>query len=135
MKSTNRFGKLMFSSVILIAFIFAMNLYAGDGSSKAKMPSSSSSGMSLYLVEVPHTTESCLAALDGTKDLGINKLNQYEWGCMVGDHTGYVMVEAKSVDDVLKDWVPESQRSDAKVIKLNKFTAEQIASYHNSTQQ
>lgn len=129
MKRNTKLGAIALITVIVAASILAANLNAGDYPS-SKKTSSSQEGTWQYLIQVPHTTESCLKALDETKAMGLEKLNQYNWGCMVGDHTAYVIVDAKSEADALNTWVSPSERSDAKVIKLNKFTAEQIASFH-----
>ena len=45
-----------------------------------------------------------------------------------GDHTTYVVLEAKD-EPTLKKMIPSSW-SKAKIVKLNKFSAEQIASFH-----
>jgi hypothetical protein len=82
-----------------------------------------------YLVVSPHDSESCLKALDGVAALGDDVLKKYDWGCMAGDHTGYIMVKAENEEEALKV-VPESLRSQARAVKLNKFTRKQIESFH-----
>jgi hypothetical protein len=79
----------------------------------------------------PHTQEQCLATLDAVNAMpkGKDELAKWEWGCMGGDHTGYLMVSAGSAEEALKH-VPEAERGDARAIALNKFTPEQIKSFH-----
>jgi hypothetical protein len=82
-----------------------------------------------YLITSPHTAEECLSALDEIAASGKKALDNWQWGCMAGDHTGYEMLQASSEAEALKT-VPENLRAKAKATKLNKFTAEQVASLH-----
>lgn len=84
---------------------------------------------STYLVVSPHTAEECLAALDGIVARGKGALDNWYWGCMTGDHTGYEIVKAESEANALTV-VPENMRDKARALKLNKFTEEQVASIH-----
>ncbi|WP_406660933.1 hypothetical protein V7O66_14000 [Methanolobus sp. ZRKC3] len=85
--------------------------------------------MTKYLVESPHTSEGCLKALDEMLAMGPDVLAQYDFGCMVDVHTGWVILDAENEAEALKI-VPESLRSEARAIALNKFTPEEIAAYH-----
>jgi hypothetical protein len=91
-------------------------------------PQPAIAGGSRYLVSEGHTKEECVKTLDEAKETGGNFLAKCDWGCMAGDHTGYVILEAKD-DAALKKMLPASWKN-AKIVKLNKFTAEQIASFH-----
>lgn len=132
MKHNTKLGGIILTSLLSVAFILAANLNAGDYPAGKKMTSSSEGG-SQYLIQVPHTPESCLKALDETRAMGIEKLDRYDWGCTAGDHTAYLIVDAKSEADALNTWVPPSERNDAKIVKLNKFTVDQIESFHKSS--
>jgi len=48
---------------------------------------------------------------------------------MAGDHTGYAIVEARSESEV-RETIPVFLAGKARVIKLNKFTPEQIREFH-----
>ncbi len=85
--------------------------------------------MEKYLVESKHTQEECLRALDEVLAKGSDVLNRIEWGCMAGDHTGYSIVDARSESDALQI-VPMFLRGKARAVKLNKFTPDQIRSFH-----
>jgi hypothetical protein len=85
--------------------------------------------MAKYFVESPHTPQECLRALDEILAKGTGVLDGYEWGCMAGDHTGYAIVEARSESEV-KEKIPVFLAGKARVIKLNKFTPEQIREFH-----
>ncbi len=83
-----------------------------------------------YLVISPHTPEQCLTALDHLADA--KQLEQFEFGCSHGDHTGYVRVKAASADEALAV-VPAADRSAVRAIQLERFTPEQIRAYHQAT--
>ena len=86
------------------------------------------SGASRFFVTESHTKEECLKALDDAKAVGTGFLNKCDWGCMAGDHTAYLILEGKDEAAVRKS-LPAAW-SNANIVKLNKFTAEQIASFH-----
>jgi len=85
--------------------------------------------MPQFLVESPHTKEECLKALDETLAKGPDVLDQFEYGCMAGDHRGWATVSAPTADQA-REIVPGFLRAKARVTPVGKFTAEQIRSYH-----
>ncbi|MFI5165698.1 MAG: hypothetical protein ACHQQS_03685 [Thermoanaerobaculales bacterium] len=109
-------------AVAVIALVVAIPVLAGGADKTA-------SG-DRYLIIAPHTAEQCLAALDEIKASTPKLLDKMDCGCMAGDHTGYVIVTAASEDEA-RNMLPANLRASAKVVKLNKFTAAQIASFHN----
>ncbi|MBI3399557.1 MAG: hypothetical protein HY026_10090 [Deltaproteobacteria bacterium] len=82
-----------------------------------------------YLLESPHTKEECLRELDEVLAEGQNVLNKFNWGCVAGEHAGYAIVEADGESEVL-NMVPSFLRKKARIIKVEKFTPEQIRSFH-----
>jgi hypothetical protein len=82
-----------------------------------------------YLIQTTHTPEECVAALSTMAEQDKKLLAKTDWGCLSGDHTGYVVVEAAS-EQAARDMLPEKMRASAKVIKVNKFTPKEIASFH-----
>lgn len=88
--------------------------------------------MEKYFIESKHTQEECLRALDEILAKGPEVLSKVEWGCMAGDHTGYSIVEARSETDALAT-IPTFLRGKARVVKLNKFTPEQIRKFHQKS--
>ena len=124
MTSTSRsFGLLLFVLVTAAAGWWSL---AGANKEDAKP---ATMAMSRYLVFSPHTQEECLAALDAAAAHGKDSLAQWDWGCMSGDHTGYMFTMASSEGEALK-MVPEPVRAKARVVKVSKFTAEEIQSFH-----
>ena len=88
--------------------------------------------MERYFVESPHTQQECLRALDEILAKGPGVLAKFEWGCMAGDHTGYAIVEARSESEA-KEGIPAFLGGKARVVKLNKFTPEQIRDFHRKS--
>ena len=88
--------------------------------------------MEKFHVESPHTQEECLRALDELLAKGSDVLARYEWGCMAGDHTGYATLEAGSEEEIRKT-IPSFLAGKARVVKLNKFTPEQIRDFHKKS--
>jgi hypothetical protein len=88
-----------------------------------------------HLIISPHSAEQCLAALDAVLAMpeGEKDLARWQWGCLAGDHTGYMMAIGASAADALK-LVPELVRPQAKAVKLNRFTADQIKAFHTQTE-
>jgi hypothetical protein len=80
-----------------------------------------------FVVIAPHSPEQCLAALDSL--VAEKKLDKWEFGCMDGDHTGYLVTHAASKDEALAN-VPAEHRARARAVQLNKFSAEQVKSFH-----
>lgn len=101
---------------------FAVILLAG------LLVSVSYSSTNRFLVVAAHTPEDCLKVLDETKAKGVSLLGKFDWGCMAGDHSGYCVIEGKD-EAAVKGMLPASMQN-ARVIKLNKFTADQIKSFH-----
>jgi hypothetical protein len=82
-----------------------------------------------YLIVSPHTPEECLKVLDTYVGKDQKTLAKMDWGCMAGDHTGYMKVTAESEQAAIA-LLPEAQRASAKAVKLNKFTPAQIKGFH-----
>lgn len=82
-----------------------------------------------YLVKIPHTKQECLKTLDGVEAMGPKTLSQFRWGCMAGDHTGYGFIEANSEREA-KNVVPSFVRGKSKAVPVEKYSSEQIKSFH-----
>ena len=83
--------------------------------------------MNRYLVESPHTKEDCLKVLDMFVAYG--HITHFEFGCDVGVHSGWVIIEAKNENEALLS-VPPMIRNKAKVVRLVKYSPEQIQEFH-----
>jgi hypothetical protein len=125
-------------SLALLAFFVGMTGYAqnepakiGIQTDKKMQMNSPMETMNTYLIKFPHTPENCIATLDKISKDSPELLNKIEWGCKSGDHTGYMIVESKNEAAALQ-MVPSSERSEAKVEKLDKFNMAEIKSLHQN---
>ena len=64
-----------------------------------------------FLVVVPHDPDMCFDAIDATLNQGPGFQEAYEWGCFVGNHTGYVFVRAGGAEEAINDYVPGPLRA------------------------
>jgi len=80
-----------------------------------------------FLVISPHTAGDCKQALKEVNATGY--ITHFDWGCMDGDHTGWVVLEAETMQQALMV-VPAMQRNKAKTVKLVKFSPADIAGMH-----
>ena len=83
--------------------------------------------MDRYLVTSPHTSGDCKQALKEVSATGY--ITHFDWGCMDGDHTGWVVLEAENAEQALMV-VPALQRHRAKAVKLVKFSPVDIVNMH-----
>ena len=83
--------------------------------------------MAKFLIEVHHEAEerACALAIEILLKTGSHWLTNAEWGCMDGEHKAWVIVEVDSKEDA-RGILPPVYRSSAKIVKLNKFSMEQI---------
>ena len=86
--------------------------------------------MPRYMIQMTHGNdhEACVRALHAIERYGGHLFTKAEWGCKVGVHSGWVVVEVES-RHAAEQMVPPELRDDAQVIELNKFTHEEIASW------
>jgi Skp family chaperone for outer membrane proteins len=82
-----------------------------------------------YFVQVSHTPDQCLNTLTEMKDKGDAYLAKFNFGCMSGDHTAYAFLDGKSEEDI-RQMLPKDQQTNAKIVKVDKFTAAQIEKMH-----
>ncbi len=108
--------------MILFAVAVGFSVAGALGSSRAL-------ASERYIIETSHKPEDCVSALDAMVEQDKKLLAKMDWGCLSGDHTGYVIIEAASEQDA-RAKLPEKLRTSAKVTKLNKFTPKEIASFH-----
>jgi hypothetical protein len=110
----------------MLAFV-SLLVVAGAGLALAK------GAKDRYLLISPHKPEDCLAALERINAKDKQLLAKMDWGCMDGDHTGYLVTNGESADAV-KAMLPESERASAKVVKVSKFTAKDLKEAHKDAE-
>ncbi len=83
--------------------------------------------MARFLIEVPHEAEheACLRAVRILLTSGSHFLTHSDFGCLDGEHKGWLIVEVESKEEA-RSILPPSFRSQASIVKLNKFTIEEV---------
>lgn len=83
--------------------------------------------MARYLIEVSHEADekACAVAIEILLRTGSHYLTNAEWGCMDGDHRGWIVVEADNKEEA-RSVLPPLYRPQARIVKLNRFSLEEI---------
>ena len=83
--------------------------------------------MARFLIEVPHPAEraACALAVRILLTTGSHFLTHADFGCLDGEHKAWITVEGENTEEV-RSILPPTYRSQAKIVKLNKFTLEEI---------
>ncbi len=83
--------------------------------------------MARFLIETRHTSEhdGCVRALDAITRFGSHFATHAEFGCEVGEHAGWLIVDVDDLETA-SQMVPPQYREGAKVIRLSRWTREQI---------
>lgn len=85
--------------------------------------------MERFLIEVPHEAEpvACLRALRVLLSSGSHFLTHADFGCMDGVHKSWIVVDADDKEEA-RCFLPPLYRASAKIVKLSKFSLEEIDS-------
>ncbi len=85
--------------------------------------------MPRYMIELPNADgyDTGVRALRAIEQFGSHFVTRVDWGCEDGVHCGWMIVELDSRDEVMQI-VPADLRQQVRIVKLNRFTREQIAS-------
>jgi len=79
--------------------------------------------MDKFLVESTHTNHDCKLFVKQIQSMGY--LNNFDWGCQDGVHTGWAVIEAENAAQAL-GVVPANVRAKARAVKLNKFESAMV---------
>ncbi len=84
--------------------------------------------MAKFLIEVPHepTKEACLRAAHIFLKTGSHFLSHADWGCTDGEHKAWMIVDDIESEEDARFILPPTYRSEAKIVRLNKFTIEEV---------
>ena len=119
-----RFARLALLALVVAAVVTPFVSRAGSPPAHAKAKGTMKAQ---YLVTSPHTAEECLNALDDVSAMGT--LAKWQFGCMDGDHTGYLITTSTDAAGALAT-VPTDLRGKAKAVKLHTFTAAELKEGH-----
>jgi hypothetical protein len=83
--------------------------------------------MARFLIEVPHEAEprACALAIQLLLQTGSHYLTHVEYGCFDGVHTGWLIVDVDNREEARRI-LPPVYRARAKIVKLAKFSLEEI---------
>ena len=83
--------------------------------------------MAKFLIESPHEAEpvACVRAVEVFLQTGSHFLTNADWGCLDGEHKAWIILEAESKEEA-RFVLPPAYRPGAKIVKLAKFTMEDI---------
>jgi hypothetical protein len=119
-----RFARLALLALVVAAVVTPFVSRAGSPPAHAQAKGTMKAQ---YLVTSPHTAEECLKALDDVSAMGT--LPKWQFGCMDGDHTGYLITTATDAQAALA-MVPASVRGKARAVKLHTFTPAELKAAH-----
>ncbi len=86
--------------------------------------------MPQFLIELPHTNEECMQAMNEVSAKGSELLGKVAWGCNTGTHTGWAWVEAMDADEARDMITGAVLRPKARVTEVVTYTPEEIARLH-----
>ena len=83
--------------------------------------------MAKFLIEVPHEADkaACARAIQTFLQFGSHFVANADWGCSDGEHKAWLMVEVPSREDA-QSVVPANYRSEARIVKLDRYTLAQV---------
>lgn len=83
--------------------------------------------MAKFLIEVPHAAdeEACAQVVKIFLKSGSHFLTHADWGCTDGEHKAWIFADVDDKNEACSI-VPPALRPTAKVVRLNKFTIEEI---------
>ncbi|MEW6411879.1 MAG: hypothetical protein AB1483_05330 [Candidatus Zixiibacteriota bacterium] len=83
--------------------------------------------MPRFLIEIQHEAErtACIRAIKVLHETGSHFLTNAEYGCLDGEHKAWIIVDVDDKSDA-KMIVPRAYRAQARVVKLNKFSPEDL---------
>lgn len=83
--------------------------------------------MPKFLIEVPHDEDllACAQVVESFLTYGSHFATKADWGCTDGIHKAWITIETETKEDA-RNILPPAYRAQATIIKLNKFSLEEI---------
>ena len=79
--------------------------------------------MPQFMIELSHSPNDCVKALKELEPRAEDLLGEVYWGCMMGRHDGWVVVEANDEDEA-REMVPEPIRDKAQITQVDAIVPE-----------
>ncbi len=88
--------------------------------------------MARFLIEVPHESEAvaCANAVRVLLETGSHFMTNADFGCFDDVHKAWITVEADDKDEA-RAILPPAYRAGATIVKLNKFSLEDLEKYRS----
>jgi len=85
--------------------------------------------MARFLIELKHSDEhdGCVRALEAIERYGSHYMTHADWGCKDGTHCSWLIVDLDTREEAVR-MVPVGFREEARIVMLNRFTKDEIAS-------
>ncbi len=83
--------------------------------------------MPKFLIEVAHDENllACAQVVESFLNYGSHFATNADWGCSDGVHKAWITIETENREDA-RNILPPAYRAGATIIRLNKFTIEEI---------
>jgi len=83
--------------------------------------------MPKFLIEVPHEAEkiACARAVKTLLNTGSHFLTKADFGCHDGVHNAWITIDVEN-KEAARAILPPQDRPKAKIVKLNKFSLEEL---------
>jgi hypothetical protein len=85
-----------------------------------------------YLIEVPHEPDECLWVQDEIIGRGPHYQGMFWWGCPVGEHSAWTMLDGTGREHVLEEALPPVLRSRARVRRLARVDPRELRARHEA---
>jgi len=81
-----------------------------------------------FLIHLAHDPDpwACAKVVETFLRTGSHYLAGADWGCLDGDHSSWMIVDADGKEEA-RQIVPPPYRSEARIVMLNKFTLDGLA--------
>jgi hypothetical protein len=83
-----------------------------------------------YLIEVPHEADECDWVMDEIIGRGPQYGSLFWWGCLVGEHRGWVMLDGPGRQAALEEALPPVLRGRAIVHRLSRIDGPGLRDRH-----
>jgi hypothetical protein len=87
-----------------------------------------------YLIEVPHDEDECLWVMDEIIGRGPQYAQLFWWGCPVGEHKGWVMLDGPGREAVVEEALPPTLRARAVVHRVAQVDGPELRARHDAAE-
>lgn len=85
-----------------------------------------------YLIEVPHDPDECLWIMDEIVGRGPQYAFLFWWGCHVGEHRAWALLDGGGRQEVLEEALPPVLRGRAVVHRVSRVDGPELRDWHEA---